>query len=384
MQVVLKGMDMIEKADVQNLIKKVFGLLAGIQILLGLFWLAGNVVKAPFAMVAVLVAWKSCTYFLTHAFCNWGKEARKREVVFWAAYVVTFPMIMHCHAESLFYSLGTSCFLVFLAEINRLLSKGNKQKLRMAILLLAGVLAISSMWSGAYFQQRADGKEYKPASVSSVLLSRFVWPYFVRNSFFWAPEVREVFSEGELKQISSYPELVKYEFEPKLEQAVGEERAKELYRQMAWDSFRIGKKDALKALIRDLSANVAGPWAVQYQLSGKGVSYTGKNYADMRAEMPRFTRYYVAFSLYGFDFMAVLAIVLVFIGVLKKKFTIPWRNVRWMLLFAGILVLWYTMTGNGMQDYLKITSVYALWCSLPALGYGLLGKEKQNNTLEKE
>lgn len=378
-----KGMDMIGKADLQNLIKKVFCLLAGIQILVGFFWLVGNVVKAPLSIVAVLVAWKSCTYFLTHVFADWAKKARKQEVVFWAAYVVTFPMIMHCHTESFFYSLGTSCFLVFLAEINGLLTKDNKRKWRLAILLLAGVLAISSMCGGAYVQQREDGKEYRPTSVSSVLLSRFVWPYFMRNSFFWAPEVRELFSDAELIQISTYPELVKYEFEPKLEQAVGEKRAKELYRQMAWDSFKIGKKDTLKALVRDLSANVAGPWAVKYQLDGKGVSYIGKNYADMRVEMPRLTGYYVFFSLYSFYFMAVLSIVLAFIGMLKKKFTISCRKARWMLLFVGILVLGYTMIGNGMQDYLKISSVYALWCSLPALGYGLLGNEKKDNILEK-
>lgn len=379
-----KGKYMIGKADMQNLIKKVFCLLAGIQILLGLFWLAGNVVKAPLSIVAVFVAWRAYAYFLKHAFAVWGRGERKKEIAFWATYIVTFPMIMHCHAEDVFFSLGTSCFLIFLTEINRLQKKDNNKKLRFAFLLLAGILAISGMWSGEYVRQKEDGKDYKPASISSIVLSRFAWPYFMRNSFFWAQEVRETFSDAELIQISTYPELVKYEFEPKLEQAVGTERAKELYRQMAWDSFRIGKKDAIKDFGRDLLANAAGPWAVQYQLDGKGVSYTGKNYADMSAQMPELTRYYVTFSLYSFDFMAVLAIVISIIRVFKKKLFMQWRNMGWMLLFVGILVLWYTMVGNGMQDYLKITSVFVLWCSLPALGYGLLSVEnEQQDEVEK-
>ena len=370
---------MIGKADLQNLIKKIFGLLAGIQILLGIIRLAGNVTETPIALLSVSVAWIAYTYFLRSIMALAEREKVKRIAGFWAAYIVTFPMILHCHMNNFFLSFGTSLLMILLTGLYYLGKKSGEQKLRLPLLLLVGVLALSSIGVGNYVNLRRGGEEYIQGGISSALLSRFAWPYFMHNSYFWEEEVRALFTDDELVQFSTYPESVTYEFGPRLEKAVGKERAREIYRKMAWDSFRIGKTDAIKALGRDLLANAGGPWIVQCQLNGAGVSYTGKNYADMCEIMPGLTRYYVCFSLYSFDFMALFTIVISIMKIVQKKLVLQWRKVVWTLLIAGIIVFRYTMTGNGMQDYLKVQFIFVLWCSLPAWGYGLLSDVNEKN-----
>ncbi len=415
---------MFERTDLQNLIKKVFVLLAGIQILLGLIWLTGSVAEAPLSIGTVLIAWMAYAYFLYHATETFRKNTKLWNVYLWAAYIVTFPTILHGHTGELFYSLGSSFLVFLLTELIRLkradgkdnicllrmagawlgvslfvptygviaavvilpvlLLYGWRKKVRLLLVLLATLLVVSGMTVGDYVNQQKEGKECIQNSMSAVLLSRFVWPYFMRNSFFWEEEVRGLFSDAELIQISTYPELVKYEFGPKLEAQVGKARAAEIYRKMAWDSLKIGKKDALIDFGRDLLANAGGPWAVQYQLNGRGVSYTGKNYTEMRAEMPELTEYYVRFAFYSFDFMALLAMVVSVLKLCKKKLRIQWRRVAGILWILCLIVFWYTMTGNGMQDYLKVIPISVFWCLLPALGYGLVNNEDEESIRNKK
>lgn len=425
MQIILKGKEMFERADLQNLIKRVFVLLTGIQILLGLVWLTGRVVEVPLAVCTVFFAWKAYAYFLRLVMEWFGKETKLWSIRLWAAYLVTFPVILHCHVANLSYSLG-STFLTFLltdficlrkkeSNVNLCLLRiagewfgvsvfvptygvitaivvlpilmlyGWRKQVRRMLVLLAMLLAVSGMTIGDYVNQQKEEKQCIQSSMSSVLLSRFVWPYFMRNSFFWEEEVRELFSDTELVQISTYPELVRYEFGPRLEGIVGKARAREIYRKMVWDSLKIGKKDAVMEWSRDLLANATGPWAVQYQLNGGGVSYTGKNYANMCVKMPSFTGYYVRFAFYSFDFMALFALAISIFKMCKKKLDIQWDKVACILGTSCIMIFWYTMIGNGMQDYLKVIPISIFWCMLPVLGYRMLNSDEVSTiSSEKE
>lgn len=409
---------MIEKKEVSNCIKRVCLLLAGLQVLLGIIWLVGNVSKSPGSVLTVLIAIVSYRYFLKQFMGDWLSDKGGKSLYIWSTYIAFFPTILHGHVCAWRYSLTTSLLLVLLADLVRLYKEEEEKKIllgRMAlawflagvfvpaygviigivllpslfvyckkrrigvgIVFLTIVLAVSGLATGYYVDFESGGKPRIQNSISSVLLSRFAWPYFVRNSYFWEPEVRELFSDSDLAYISTYPELVQYDFGPKLEARVGKARAREIYRKMAWDSFQIGKKEAILGLGRDLVANAGGPVAVQYQLAGNGISYTGMNYADMRAEMPGFTKYFVRFSFYSFDFMALLSLVILIGARIRGKWHFRCRKNIFLLTLVSILVFWYSMVGNGMQNYLKIMPVNVAWCLLPILGYGLLRGHKED------
>ncbi len=406
---------MIEKKDILNCIKRICLLLAGMQILLAGIWLCAGLKENPVCILTVAVALFSGSFFLKQYTGEWYALQKSKGIYFGAAYIVSFPVILHGHFGEWRYSLATSFVIWILACLKGLKKNGahkrmllitmgiawfgagvlvpaygvlvgivacvalmcvyRRQRIGMRSVLLIIAIAISGLSLGYYADFESGGKQRIQNSFSSVMLSRFAWPYFVRNSYFWEPEVREIFTDSDLAYISTYPEQVIYDFGPRLEAYVGKARAREIYRKMAWESFQIGKKEAILNLGRDLLANAAGPLAVQYQLNGNGISYTGMNYADMRAGQPGLTKYYVKFSMYSFDFMILLSIaIVVWLGIYKKKCRLIRGNFSLFGLY-GIFIFWYSLAGNGMQDYLKILPVHVLWCSLPVLGYGLLNDE---------
>ncbi len=423
---------MSRRAYISNLIQKIFILLMCVQIILGLFWMAGNMRDNPFGIVQFFGAAAACYYFFKQGTGSLLAKVSRNGLFILTGYVVTFPVILQCHMSKLPYSLLSSFLLILITDLGRLLKEFESRKriciVRIGIcwlvmgllelsygvivgvavltvfvicawkkwikwlpILLTMVLVITGVGIGRMVIPKTEDNRIQ-TSLSSVLLSRFAWPYFVRNSFFWEPEVRELFDNTELAYISKHPEAVLYTFGPQLEEALGKERAREIYYKMAWDSFRIGKKDAVSNFGRDVLANAGGPFAVQYQLSGRGVSYTGMNYIQMKENMPELTKYFVRYSFYIFDFLVIMT-ACIFVWAkcrdrrlyqkessagggfaMEQRKKGSWQSVVLVSAISVMIVFWYTMTGNGMQDYLKVIPISIFWCMIPIRGYGLLQK----------
>lgn len=358
-------------------------------LLIKIMSVAGGFFCVPLYVVQLLVAFAAYYHF------------SKNPVL--ATYVVTFPPILQCHMSVLPYSLATSMLVFVLAELKNLFSGGTietKALLKVGIYwilsalllpdygIIVGCVVVAAVFmygwkhrkallsgiimlvvSGAFicgvfaFTQSPGSLGKIQKSVGSVMLSRFSWPYFERNYFFWSEDVKALFDMTDMQEISMYPESVIYRFGPQLESAVGKARANELYWEMAIDSFMIGKKDALFDWGQDFVANLCAPISMQLQFDGIGASYTGWNYSRMHANTPELTKYFVEFSLYSFDLLLVLHVVN---GLLWRKEEKKGCNIRVLaVLLVGILAIWYTMTGNGMQDYLKVTMISICWCMLP-------------------
>lgn len=447
---------MEKKQVLVNLIKSILCLLAGVQVLLGLVYVVLNITTVPgFAESQLLVqasmefvldeymgilyplllrmtflagnnfcvlmyvlqlgvAFVSYGYFLRSVFERTFAQ-KKYMAYFWAAYIVTFPMVLQGHMCILPYSLASSMCVMVLAQLKRILWQkepvqaksvisigifwglaglilpdygvmiglavavgfaicGWKKKHRWGLLLLTLFITFACMGGVLSVVQVPGSLGRIQKSMGSVMLSRFAWPYIERNQFFWSEEVKNVFDQGELAQISMYPERIIYEFGPKLEEYVGKENANKLYWEMALDSLLIGKKEALTALGRDILNNAGGPIRAQVLWSGRSISYAGWNYAKMVEQAPGFTKYFVRFACYAFNFMLLLAVV---VRVLQGKcFGESTHRIFYGLLFLmiGIITIWYTMVGNGMQDYLKVIPVNIWWCTLPVWGYALCRK----------
>lgn len=429
-----------------NFIERVFILLAGIQIALGFAWMAGNIMHVPdFAesmlyiqaskdfvldeymgilypllirmtgiagnyfcvalyLIQIIAAFGAYYYFIKKIFAK--HRMSRRMICLFAAYVVTFPVILQVHMSVLPYSMASSVWLILLAMLKELLTQveslswkrvvciggcwsigalllpeyglltgiivavgfvicGWKKKARWRILLLTAFVAISCVGVTLTFAQTPGSLGRIQKSMGATMLSRFAWPYIERNSFFWSEEIHTVFDAQDLRSISMYPEKICYEFGPRLEKEVGKARANTLYWEMATDSLLLGKKDALAALGRDVVQNIGGPIGIQLQWQGLGVSYAGWNYACMSQHTPELAKYYVRFANYVFDFMLLWIVVIFWLqrrqyhGFLKETW-------KWLLLLTVFTVtIWYTMTGNGMQDYIKILPTNILWCMLP-------------------
>lgn len=449
---------MDKKQVITKLIEYVIFLLAGIQVLWGVVWIACNITAVPqFAESDLLlqvsrdfvldeymgilyplllriasvagggycvlvyllqlgVAFVAYSYFLKKVFGTFFAGKHKKSAYLMAAYIVTFPVILQGHMSVLPYSLASSMLVLVLAQLKMLLTEkgpmstkrvisvgvfwviaalllpdygiilgavvalgfmicGWKKERRWRVLLLTLFVAVACMGSVLSLTQTPGSLGRIQKSMGSVMLSRFAWPYMERNSFFWSEEVKAAFDNTDFVQISLYPERIMYEFGPRLEEAVGKEKADSLYWQMAIDSVKIGKKEALSALGRDLLLNVSGPVGIQLQWQGVGVSYAGWNYARLAENAPVITKYYVNFAGYSFDFMVLLAIAMILLYRKICKEVCNRKTCVLTIFLIGIITIWYTLIGNGMQDYLKVIPLNILWCLLPIWGYGLCMKQ---------
>ena len=450
---------MEKKQALFNFIERVFYLLAGVQILLGLVWVIGNIAVLPnleesrlylqISRDLVMDEYVGFLYpvllkvlgFLGDKFCvvlyllqigaafisydlfidwvwgrNHGLSKCKRHIL--AAYVVTFPVILQVHMCVLPYSFASSVWLLLLAQLKVLLEQtgklsvksvagvgiswgigalflpeyglmmsfplvigfvicGWKKRNRWGVLLMTAFIAVGCVGSALTLTQTPGSLGRIQKSVGATMLSRFAWPYLERNSFFWSNEVKAVFTEEDLRSLSLYPERVWHEFGPTLEKAVGKEKANELYWEMAVDSLMVGTKDAFTAVGRDMLQNISGPIGIQLQWQGKGVSYSGWNYARMAEQTPELTKYYTRFASYSFDFMMIMAVVVWWLQRKKENST---KQRGWHVLVALSFVavtVWYTMNGNGMQDYMKVLPNNILWCMLPVWSFVLCLKDSK-------
>lgn len=369
--------------------------------------------------VQLLLAFVSYAFFLKTVVFGTKEGEKRPPICLLAAYIVTFPPILQCHMSVLPYSVASSVMVLLLAFLKQLLQEcegafgcsllkvsicwltgalllpdygylagitvavgfavlGWKHRKKIGTLLISAALVIAGIGISFSLTQSPGSLNRIQKSAGAVMLSRFTWPYFERNSYFWREEVKELFDAGELNWIALYPENVTYIFGPKLEASVGREEADKIYWEMALTSAGLGKKEALSAFGRDLAANLTGPLSMQYQLSGRGISYTGFSYECMKEYAPLLTKYFVVFSLYSFDFLLIASVFLCLWSRKKKENRKKQKFTRILLLAAVLTALWYTMIGNGMQDYRKIILIHILWCMIPAYTDVLSGETEED------
>ena len=405
--------DMLE-ASQTLIIDEYMGILY--PLLLRLFSVFGKYFYVPVYLFQVGMAVWSYHYLLR------SMLGEKRRVWLLVGYLVTFPFILQCHMSLLPYSLATSLLMFLVAETKRLTENGGmlkakrfimicilwlleglllpdygiiaavivvpglvlstwKQRKRMLLYLCMAALTMSTIFATLTLTQTPGSYGRMQRSVNSVLWSRFAWPHFDRDGFYWDFKEWIEFGDGEWGWISMYPEHAIYELGPKIERLAGTEQADVIYGEMAALSFNMGMKEALKNLGRDIIANAGGPFALQYQLSGKGVSYTAWNYYQMQGNVPGLTKYFVRFAIYGFDFLFVLALGINWMNRKSRKREKVQKIVP-ALLGLGVMILWYTMIGNGMQDYLKVIPVSICWCMLPMLGLNMLTETQTEKAAE--
>lgn len=405
--------DMLE-ASKSLIVDEYMGILY--PLVIRLFSVFGEYFCVPLYILQVGVAVWSYHYLLRSIFGNRFEKSGKKYIWLMAGYLVTFPTTLQCHMSVLPYSLASSLLVLLLAEVkavmknrqtiqtNRIIRIGSlwllagllisdygviativvvpglvgaawKQRKRMLVYLCISALTLITMFTTLTLTQTPGSYGRVQRSVNSVLWTRFAWPYFERDGYYWDHKTWITFEEGEWAWASMYPENAIYEFGPKIEQVVGKEKAKVIFGEMAKFSAQIGKKEHLKALGRDILANAGGPFALQYQLSGRGVSYTAWNYYQMQGNIPGLTKYFVKFAIYVFEFLLLMALCFAISRRKSRKVLGVMKKAMPALLGLGAMVLWYTMIGNGMQDYLKVVPVSLFWCMLPLLELGRLAEE---------
>lgn len=347
-----------------------------------------------------------------------GGKMGRLAAYYGGAYILTVPMLMQLHLSVLPFSFAFSACMLLLGEgIGALRMKTPPRLRSLAVIcgmwLLASVFVTDNIWlcgtvtffifagllwkhkksylhlllaffvaAAAVFgtacltrQPGSRGRIQK--TVSAAMLSRFVWPNFARNRYFWNIYVTDVFDDSALLEISLEPENVITVFGPAMDRAYGREMAASVYRQMAKVSWEVRTKDVVYEIAADAAAYFCPQISVQYHLSGKGVSYSGWNYSRMQEHTPALSGFYVDYSLKCWNAAAVLSLLLLF---LQKALKIRRKGRKALgpahkgtaltvLLTVAVWTFWYTMSGSGMQDYRNVLPVTALWTVFILIGW---------------
>ncbi len=339
-------------------------------------------------------------------FTGWIKgKARSRKLMtaLAAGYFLTFPLLLQLHMAVLPYSLAMSIAVILICDgfyylrntdgfsgralirlcglwlldvllvpdyswllgiftggvLLRVLLKNKIWRMRILTALLSTVLCFGVI-STTTQTPGSMGRIQK--SLGASMVSRFVWPYFGWNSFFWDEKITDLLDDKELTFISKYPEEVIYNFGPVLEEKYGREAADDIYWDMAAVSFNLGTKQALIDLGRDFAAYLCPPAALQNQMESNTSSLLAWNYGRMQEEAPVLTKYYVRVSAIGWNVMCLFGGLLILQLVLSEKRKIK-PGYSQVLLSVSVLfmALWYTMSGAGVQDYKNVMLISFLW-----------------------
>ncbi len=331
-----------------------------------------------------------------------GAKLRKRKF-FYGLFILTMPVILQVHMAVLPYSLASSVLVMLLAELCMLWRKDyelqTKAICKIAFLWIIGALICPDYgWIGgiavvfafikygvAHTQRiigffvmimvsvicinSLHGFFQEPGSMGKIqktwyatMLTRVVWPNFGQFSYFWKEEIKETWNEAQLRELSSHPEAIIYEFGPTIEEMFGREEANNIYSEMVRRTFELDTKNILMDMAEDSAAYLCPPLTMFVQLQGVGTSYTGWNYGRLRDNTPELTKWYVDISLRGWIYILSSCVFLEILLLKKKKRTERKEWIGAYLCGVSILInLWYMMVSGHMQDYKKVLVISILW-----------------------
>lgn len=189
------------------------------------------------------------------------------------------------------------------------------------------------------------------------MVSRFAWPRIGIDYEFWPEEIRTHLSYVQALQTDVYAENVERVLGETLVNAVGAERADELFSEMVRGAWTRHKGEILHDTAWDALGYTFSPMVLQRQLRGKVYdSFSGRNYDAMRMQTPLLTKYYVDYGCWWFAVGLLFAAIL---GVTLKSDR--WKIIGLYVLTGGCMVVWYTMRGAGQMDYKKTIVIGLLW-----------------------
>lgn len=217
-------------------------------------------------------------------------------------------------------------------------------------------------------------------SFQASMVSRFVWPNFATNYYFWSDEVKEAISLEDAVKICQREDALESFFGPVMEQKYGYQKAKSLYLEMAYQCFMDRTKEEILMLAEDIKDYILIPFTVERNLSGEGTSLTAWNYGRMQEHAPWLVKYYYRYSLLVLPVMLLISIVVSMARMSWKinfRFNkIQIRVIRYLVGFGIWYGLWFAMASNKPIDYKLVLPVVFIWYLLGISG--VVEEEKEH------
>ena len=332
-----------------------------------------------------------------------------KKAILFTGYVMSFPLVIQMHLAVLPYSLAFSLLAYIIFECwNFVKEYDNAGCVKISILwilvgllipeyfafigmlvvpclvcgmirykkyrvrLIMTILIVSVCVSGVLAMTQTRGGLGRMEKCSGVAaLHRFVWPDVLSSSFFWDERVGDIFTEADLLGASQYPEVIDYEFGPKLQGVYGVEEANHIFWQMACANIGVSTKKVVESIGKDLMWNINPILGFQISLKNNGTTLVGWNYGRLQDHTPLITKYYVKVSMISWNIMCSLGILLYIYSWIKRRQEEKCGTfgVKYLITASAVsMILWYTLVCS-MQDYKQMMPVILLWLLPVVMGY---------------
>ncbi len=365
---------------------------------------------------AFVTAWRFLRVFLPRGGWKtvWGSLA-----------FVTIPMAMQCHMAILPCSFAASLLLEGLALLTEAVKIPGKRTLRrlaelsLCWLLLAfllpeylylGAVPVALLLIFCCREWKGDGRRQlygillaaafagMIAGLGSLtctpgfygrlqktplmtLTQRVVWTSIQEDYEDWPWEMVSPVNEDIAWQAAEYADSMDKSFFPILVQAVADqsvskEQAEAFCVEIMGLAWMWHGPEICKEILWDVLGYGASPVCLQLFLMGRGYDTYSRNYEFFLEKMPGLSRLYMDYGCWWFAVAAILTLLLqgLWLPGSRRAGRMAAGPVLCCLATAGILVIWYTMQGAGMQDYKDTVLILQLWMAWPVI---LTGREAQ-------
>ena len=273
--------------------------------------------------------------------------------------------------------------------------RGGRFRFYLAVLFTAAVIFLANAGLNSAFPEAR--RIYRENNPGTAAVSRFVWPNFASNYFFWDEEVKAVLSEEDAVRLCQRIDLLETEFYPAMVEAYGTGKATRLCLEMGYRCLMDRSRETVLEIGRDLKDHLLIPFTIENNLRGRGVSLTAWNYGRMRARSPVLVKYYVRYGSFELPILLLCSLLLWWFH--KNDRMSQWVkqqaensekplfykygggekiSVQWKILFFVVILytLWYTMRSNLPVDYKLVLPILFIWY-LASVG-GLLCQKPEN------
>lgn len=409
-------------------------LIAGfsVQIILGLIWMSLNFIEVQqygrpegflyplllrvFGNVPQLLCLLqlglagAAGYMLVRPICSEGRL----KCIWCVLAFVSLPMAMQCHLALLPHSFVSSLFLLELGCLRRAMECGDGLDLRamtgagacwaglvlllpeyrwlgllpiaLAVavrlkrlcgslrrLILCALLiaAFSGIVAGIGSLTKTEG-DYE-RTFWFAMASRMSWPTIWQDSNGWSQDLRELAMDV-CWETSYVPDNMDKVLKPVIEEAVGQAKAQEYYRQIALLAWNHRKTRIARQISWDVLIHGVPQAVLQFQLRGVGYdSCSGRNYEIILMNSPRLAKYYVSYSCWWFFWSMGLAVLLWGARCMAQGLKSAFLKTAFPIVTAvslAAVVFFYTMQGAGMADYKQTIAAAGMWPLMALWGIG--------------
>ena len=265
--------------------------------------------------------------------------------------------------------LYTCTLFLIIAFGGWLIKKRHEPLFRKYLLLTLATVLVSTGAATAINKSTQQPGLYGriPITFGFVLLDRVVWPNMTQNYDNFSDEIKALVSKKDAKKFDKHNNNVMYQMAPLLREKAGNEKAEEIYKEMASVVFHNQPGKVILDILEDITCVIFTP--VSAFLSSYGLVQTADdwNLHCVSQSNPELSTFYYNYYLHTFIILFVLScLILLFRFIRKAGAKRSTKNSISHLLAPGfllciIIALWFSIgDGAPLNDRYALLH-YIIW-----------------------